>query len=397
MIYYHEVGKQMEIYILAGVRTPIGSFLGSLSRVAAPQLGACAISGTLEKSDLSAEDVDEVFMGQVLSAGQGQAPARQAALFAKVPEYVPCTTVNKVCGSGMACIILASRSLALGDNQLVLAGGMESMSQAPHFISGSRQGIRFGEGVLKDSIAWDGLRDVYTDRPMGSCAEECVERYNFSREELDSFAKESFTLAQKAQAEGVFAQEIVSVTIPGRKGKDILVDWDEGPGKANFAKMPSLRPAFISNGKITAANASTLSDGAAALLLGGSQYKARAEFKVVAYAGHAQNPTWFTTAPGEAMKKCLAKANLTSKDIDLFEINEAFAAVTIAAIKDLDLDREKVNIYGGGISLGHPIGCSGTRIVVTLMTAMKKNNARLGMASLCIGGGEGLALIIERI
>ena len=386
----------MEVYIIAGARTPGGSFLGSLSHTPAPGLGSCALSGVLTRGGLLPDKVNEVFMGQVLSAGVGQAPARQAALGAGLPESIPCTTVNKVCGSGMQTIVLGASSIQLGDNQLVLAGGMENMSLAPHFLPSSRRGIRFGEGNLKDCLLWDGLWDVYSQRSMGLCAEECVQKYNFSREEQDEFARESFKRAQTAQKEGIFDREIVPVEV--RRGKpEESVTQDDGPGKADFDKMKTLRPAFDKGGTITAANASTLGDGAAAVALGGQEYRDKASFKIVAWAGHAQNPTWFTTAPAEAMKKCLAKADLAVADIDLFEINEAFAAVTMAAVRDLELDRERVNIYGGAISLGHPLGCSGTRIVVTLMTAMQERQAQYGMASLCIGGGEGLALIIQRI
>ena len=382
----------MDVYIIAGIRTPGGSFLGPLSNTPAPRLGACALSGVIDRAKLSPEQVDEILMGQVLPAGVGQAPARQAALFAGLPESVPCTTINKVCGSGMQTIILGASSIRIGDNRLVLAGGMENMSLTPHLVPGSRQGIRFGEGQFKDSLLWDGLWDVYSERPMGNCAEECVQKYGFSREEQDEFARQSFSRAKTAQEKGIFAREIVSVKT--RRGN---VEQDDGPSKANFEKMKTLRPAFDKDGTITAANASTLSDGAAALALGGEEYRSQAKFKIVAWAGHAQNPTWFTTAPAEAMKKCLAKAKLSVSDIDLFEINEAFAAVTMAAIRELELDRERVNIHGGAISLGHPLGCSGTRIVVTLMNAMEECQSQYGMASLCIGGGEALALLIERM
>ena len=386
-----------EVYILSGCRTPIGSFLGSLSRVPAADLASCAVTETLKRAGVQGEDIDEVFMGQVLSGGCGQAPTRQAALKGGLPESVPCTGINKVCGSGLQAIVEGTRTIKLGENRLVLAGGMENMSLSPHILLNSRTGVRFGEGSpLRDTMQWDGLRDPYTDRAMGNCAEECVRKYNFSREEQDQFAKESFQRAQQAQREGSFTDEIVSVSVPARKG-EIVVEQDEGPGKVNFDKISTLRPAFEKEGTITAANASSISDGAATVLLGGEEYKDRAKFKIVSYAGHAQNPTWFTTAPVEAMKKCLAKTSLKIEEIELFEINEAFAAVTMAAICELELNRDKVNIYGGGISLGHPIGCSGTRIVVTLMTAMERKDMRYGMASLCIGGGEALAIILERM
>ncbi|MCO4795183.1 MAG: thiolase family protein [Bacteriovoracaceae bacterium] len=386
----------MSVYILGGSRTPSGSFLGSLSSVPASRLGASAIRGALEKTGIDAKEVEEVFMGHVVQAGTGQAPARQAAIFAELPHSVPCTTVNKVCGSGMKTILMGAQSIAAGDNKLVVAGGMENMSQSPHLLPGSRMGAKFGATELKDSMQWDGLWDVYSDRPMGNCAEECATKYKFTREMQDEFAISSFKRAQKAAEEGIFSSEITPVTIKGRKG-DTVVEADEGPFKANFEKIPQLRPAFDKNGSITAANASTINDGAAAVVLGGEEFKNKAKFKIVSYAGHAQDPTWFTTAPVEAMKKSLDKADLKIEDIGLFEINEAFAVVTMAAIEELKLDREKVNIYGGGVSLGHPIGCSGTRIVVTLMNAMERNSVKYGMASICIGGGEALSLILERL
>lgn len=386
----------MSVYILSGARTPSGSFLGSLSSVSAPKLGATAIKGALEKAKIDPKKVEEVFMGNVVSAGVGQAPARQAALFAELPQSTPCTTMNKVCGSGLKTIITAAQTIKAGDNNLVVAGGMENMSQAPHLLPNSRGGFKFGETKMKDAMQWDGLWDVYSDRPMGNCAEECVSKYKFTREEQDTFAIESFKRAQKAIEEGIFKSEITAVTVKGRKG-DTIVDSDEGAFKANFEKIPQLRPAFEKDGTITAANASTINDGAAAVVLGGEEYKDQAKFKIVAYANHAQDPTWFTTAPVEAMKKCFEKANLNVSDIDLFEINEAFAVVPMAAMKEFDLDHAKVNIYGGGVSLGHPIGCSGNRIVVTLMTAMENQQSKYGMASICIGGGEALALILEKM
>ena len=386
----------MAVYILSGSRTPSGSFLGSLSSVAAPELGAAAIKGALDKIGMGKEKVDEVFMGNVVQAGVGQAPARQATIFAGLPESTPATTVNKVCGSGLKTIISGAQTILAGDNEVVVAGGMENMSLAPHLIPGSRNGFKFGETTLKDSMQWDGLTDAYAKTPMGNCAEECAKKYNFTREEQDEFAINSFKRAQKAASEGIFKSEITPVVVKGRKG-DTTVEEDEGPFKANFEKMPALRPAFQKDGTITAANASTINDGAAAVVLSGDAYKDQAKFKIVSYAKHAQNPTWFTTAPVEAMKKCIDKAGMSLNDIDLFEINEAFAVVTMAAMKELELPSDKVNIYGGGVSLGHPIGCSGTRIVVTLMTALENTKGRYGMASICIGGGEALALLIERL
>lgn len=385
----------MTVYILAGARTPQGSFMGALSNVPAPRLGAVAIEAALKKAEIDKSKVDEVFMGNVVTAGVGQAPARQAAIYAGLPESTPCSTVNKVCGSGLKTIIMGAQTIAAGDNKLVVAGGMENMSLAPHLLLNSRTGIKFGDANLKDAMTHDGLTDAYQNVAMGVCAEEAAKKYT-TREEQDAFSIESFKRAQKAQADGIFNKELAAVTIKGPKG-DVVVSIDEGPGKANFEKVPMLKPAFDKNGTITAANASTINDGAAAIVLGGEEYKSQAKFKIVAYANHAQNPTWFTTAPVEAMKKALDKAKLKLEQIDLFEINEAFAVVALAAMKELKLDHSKVNIYGGGVSLGHPIGCSGTRIVVTLMNAMENKNAKYGMASICIGGGEALAMIIEKI
>lgn len=385
----------MAVYILSGARTPNGSFLGSLSNVTAPKLGAVAIEAALKKAEIEKSKVDEVFMGNVVSAGVGQAPARQAAIFAGLPDSTPCTTVNKVCGSGLKTIIMGAQTILSGDNQLVVAGGMENMSLAPHLLLNSRNGFKFGDTNLKDAMTNDGLTDAYSNVAMGVCAEEAAKKYS-NREEQDAFAIESFKRAQKAIADGIFNAEIAAVTIKGPKG-DVVVSTDEGPGKANFEKMPGLKPAFDKNGTITAANASTINDGAAAIVLGGEDFKSQAKFKILSYASHAQNPTWFTTAPVEAMKKALDKAKLNLDQIDLFEINEAFAIVALAAIKELKLDHSKVNIYGGGVSIGHPIGCSGTRIVVTLMNAMENKKSKYGMASICIGGGEALAMIIERL
>lgn len=385
----------MAVYILSGARTPSGTFMGPLSTVSAPKLGAVAIEAALKRAEISKEKVDEVFMGNVVSAGVGQAPARQAAIFAGLPESVPCTTLNKVCGSGLKAIITGAQTILAGDNKLVVAGGMENMSLAPHLLLNSRSGFKFGEAAMKDAMQWDGLWDVYSNRPMGNCAEEASAKYS-NREEQDQYAIESFKRAQAAIKAGVFKKEIAEVTIKGPKG-EVVVAEDDGPMKANFEKIPSLKPAFDKAGTITAANASTINDGAAAIVLGGEEYKAQAKFKIVSYASHAQNPTWFTTAPVEAMKKAVTKANLKLEQIDLFEINEAFAIVALAAMKELKIDHSKVNIFGGGVSLGHPIGTSGTRIVVTLMNAMEEKKSKYGMASICIGGGEALALVIERI
>lgn len=386
----------MSIYILGGARTPSGSFLGSLSTVPAPMLGATAIKGALKRSGIGPNQVDEVLMGQVVQAGSGQAPARQATIFAELPESVPSTTVNKVCGSGLKTIIMGAQTILSKDNDIVVAGGMENMSMAPHLLPNSRTGHKFGPTEMKDSMSHDGLWDVYSNQPMGNCAEECVTKNGFSREDQDKFSIDSFKKAQNAINEGIFKIEIEPVTIKSRKG-EITVDQDEGPFKANFEKIPKLRPAFLKDGTITAANASTINDGAAAIVLGSEKYKDLAKFKIISWAGHAQEPTWFTTAPISAMKKCLEKADLKISDIDFFEINEAFAVVPMVVMKDLGISQDRVNIYGGGVSLGHPIGCSGTRIVVTLMNVLEQKQAKRGMASICIGGGEALSLIIERV
>ena len=386
----------MNVYILSGARTPSGSFNGTLANVPAPQLGATAIKGAVERSGVDANKIDEVFMGNVVQAGLGQAPARQAMIYAGLPKSVGATTINKVCGSGMKTIILAAQSIKAGDNKLVVAGGMENMSAAPYFIPQGRNGYRFGDGQLKDSMQHDGLFDPYGQVAMGVYAEKCANHYSFSRKAQDDFAIESFKRAQNAIKEGIFKSEIVPVIVKNKK-EELTVLEDEGPFKVKFDKLPTLKPAFDPNGTVTAANSSTINDGAAAIVLGGEEYKNQAKFKVVAYASHSQDPEWFTTAPINAIKKCLDKAHMKKEDIDLFEINEAFAVVTMAAMKEFNLSHDKVNIYGGGVSLGHPIGCSGTRIMVTLMNAMERKNAKFGMGAICIGGGEATAMIIEKL
>jgi len=386
----------MAVYILGGSRTAIGSFMGTLSQVPAPKLGAAAIEGAVMKAGIDKNKIDEVFMGNVITAGVGQAPARQAMLFAGLPNTIPATTVGKVCGSGLQSVILGARSILTGDNQLVVAGGMENMSLAPHLLMNSRTGAKFGATEMKDSMQWDGLWDVYTNRAMGNCAEECTKKYNMTRQEQDAFAVESFKRAQISSKEGIFKDEIVAVKVPS-KGGTVDVTEDEGPFKANFEKMPGLKPAFEKDGTITAANASTINDGAAAIILGGDSFAAQAEFKILSYASNAQDPTWFTTAPVGAINKSLQKANLSLEQIDLFEINEAFSAVTMAAMKELNIPHNKVNVFGGAVAIGHPIGASGARILVTLMNAMKKKKAKYGCTAICIGGGEALSLIIERI
>ncbi|HXH32378.1 MAG TPA: thiolase family protein [Bacteriovoracaceae bacterium] len=386
----------MAVYILGGARTALGSFMGSLSTVPAPKLGAAAIEGAVLRSNIEKNKIDEVFMGNVVTAGVGQAPARQAMLAAGLPENIPATTVGKVCGSGLQSVILGARSILTGDNQVVVAGGMENMSLAPHLMMNSRTGSKFGPTEMKDSMQWDGLWDVYSDRAMGNCAEECTKKYNMTREAQDAFAIESFKRAQAASKEGFFKDEIVAVKVPS-KGGFVEVTEDDGPFKANFEKIPTLKPAFDKAGTITAANASTINDGAAAVVLAGDAYASQAEFKILGYASNAHNPTWFTTAPVEAINKSLKKANLSMDQIDLFEINEAFAAVSMAAIQECKISHAKVNVFGGAIALGHPIGASGARILVTLMNAMKKKNSKYGCVAICIGGGEALSMIIEKI
>ena len=386
----------MSVYILGSARTPVGSFLGGLSTVKASVLGGAAIKEAVKRSNVDPSKVDEVIMGQVVQAGSGQAPARQATIFSGLSESVPATTINKVCGSGMKALIMGAQSIKAGDNNLVVTGGMENMSLAPHLLPNGRSGVKFGEAKIQDSMQWDGLWDVYSDQPMGNCAELCVEKYGITREEMDEYAKNSFMRAQKAQATGVFASEITPVELKGRKGS-ITVEEDEGPSKVRFDKIPNLRPAFKKDGTITAANASSINDGGASIVLGGEEYADQAEFKVLSYASHAHAPEWFTTAPIEATKKCLDKAGLKINDIDLFEINEAFAVVALASIKELELEMSKVNIYGSAISLGHPIGVSGARIIISLMTGLKREQKRYGLASICIGGGEALSVIIERM
>jgi acetyl-CoA C-acetyltransferase len=386
----------MSVYILSGARTAIGSFMGSLSQVPATKLGATAIEGAIQKANIEKNKVDEVFMGNVVTSGVGQAPARQALLGAGLPESVPATTVGKVCGSGLQAIILGARSIMTGENQLVVAGGMENMSLAPHILMNSRNGFKFGNTEMKDSMQWDGLWDVYTNRAMGNCAEECTKKYKMSREEQDAFAVESFKRAQASVKEGLFKDEIVAVKVSSKSGV-IEISEDEGPFKANFEKMPGLKPAFEKDGTITAANASTINDGAAAVVLAGDAFASQADFKILGFSSHAQNPTWFSTAPVEAIHKCLKKTGLEIHQIDLFEINEAFAAVTMAAMKECQIPHSKVNVLGGAVAMGHPIGASGARIMVTLMNAMKKKKAKYGCVAICIGGGEALSMIIERI
>tara|TARA_B100001248_G_scaffold40039_1_gene25575 strand:+ start:1225 stop:2397 length:1173 start_codon:yes stop_codon:yes gene_type:complete len=386
-------------YILAASRTPVGGFNGSLASLSSAKLGSIAIKKALEKAAIEAKDVEEVIMGNVLTAGVGQAPARQAAIGAGIPTSAACMTINKVCGSGLKSIMLANDGLRLGDYSLAVAGGQENMSQAPHLLPNFRMGYRMGHSKVIDSMIQDGLWDPYNDFHMGNAAETCVKENQISREEQDAFAIESFKRAQKAQQEGHFQEEIAPVTIASRKG-DITVDQDEDIFKLKEDKVASLRPAFDKEGSITAVNASNISDGAAAVVLACEDYvKKHAKkplAKIVAQATFSQDPLWFTTAPVGAIKKVLEKANMQVSDIDLWEINEAFAAVTMVAMKELSIPHEKVNVEGGAVSIGHPIGASGARILTTLIHSLKNRDKQYGLATLCIGGGEAVAMIIER-
>ncbi len=389
-----------DTFIISAKRTPVGSFQGQLSSVTAPQLGANAIQSALESAKIPAEAIQECIMGQVLTAGSGQAPARQAAIHSGLPTSVPCMTINKVCGSGLKAVMLASDSIALGRTQAAVAGGQENMSLAPHLLQKSRAGFRMGDVKMSDSMIMDGLWDPYNNFHMGMAAELCVKEYKTSREEQDNFAIESYKKAQLAQEKGYFSNELSSVEVKSRKASTII-DSDEEPTKAKFDKIPALRPAFEKEGTITAANASKINDGAAALVLANEEkvkeHGLQPMAKIVAQATFAHDPKWFTTAPVGAMKKALAMANLTANDIDLYEINEAFSVVTMAAMKDLKISDNKVNINGGAVAIGHPIGASGARIFTTLIHSLHTYDKKFGLATLCIGGGEAVAVIVERV
>jgi acetyl-CoA C-acetyltransferase len=389
-----------EVYIVSAVRTPIGSFMGGLSSVSATQLGSVAIKGAIEKSGLDFATVDEVFMGNVLQAGVGQAPARQAALGAGLSNNVPCTTVNKVCASGMKAIMLGAQSILCGDNHIVVVGGMESMSQTPHYLDG-RNGTKFGNISMLDGISKDGLLDVYSKVPMGNCAELCAKEHNISREDQDNFAITSYQRAADAWEKGKFNDEVVPVSVPQRKGDPKIVSKDEEFTNVVLEKIPGLRPAFDKEGTITAANASTINDGASALLLASKEaiekYNLTPIAKLVSYADAAQSPEWFTTAPSLAVPKALEKAGMAISDIDYWELNQAFSVVGIANTKILGLNPAKVDVNGGAVALGHPLGNSGSRIIVTLINVLKQNNGRYGGAAICNGGGGASAMIIENI
>lgn len=389
-----------EVVIVSAVRTPIGSFGGSLSGFSGPQLGGFAIKAAVEKAGIKPGDIQEVYMGNVLSANLGQAPATQAAKFAGLPD-VPSTTVNKVCASGTKAIMLAAQSIALGQNDIVLAGGMESMSNVPYYLDKARNGYRLGHGQLTDGLVKDGLWDVYNDYHMGSAAELCAAECSISREEQDAFAISSYKRSQAAQNEGKFAAEVIAIEVKDRKGDITLIDKDEEPFAVKFDKIPGLKPVFKKDGTVTAANASTLNDGAAALILMSAdkakELGLKPLAKILAYADAQQAPEWFTTAPAKAIPLALQRAGKSLSDVDYFEINEAFSVVSLANNKELGLNGEKVNVNGGAVSLGHPLGASGARIVVTLLSVLAQNNGKIGVAGICNGGGGASALVIERL
>ena len=394
------MSKLNDVVIVSAKRTPIGSFQGVFSDFSAPKLGAQVIKSLIEETNIQPTAIDEVIMGNVLSAGQGQAPARQAALGSGLPNSVECLTINKMCGSGLKAVMLASQAIQAGDAEIIIAGGMENMSQAPYLLPKARSGYRLGNGEFIDSIIKDGLWDAYNDKHMGTCAEMCVNKNSFSREDLDNFAKISYDRAIYAQENNLFDKEIVPVTVSSRKSVDQIINNDEEPSRVNFKKMPLLKPVFENNGTITAANASKINDGASALMLMTREKANSLGLKplvsIIAQASAAHEPEWFTTAPLKAISSLLKKGKLSSNEIDLWEINEAFGPVVMAAIKEYNLDHNKVNIHGGAIALGHPIGCSGARILTTLIHAMIKREARTGVATLCIGGGEASAILVRR-
>ncbi|WP_299126896.1 acetyl-CoA C-acyltransferase [uncultured Winogradskyella sp.] len=388
-----------DVVIVSAVRTPIGSFLGDLSSIPAPKLGATAIKGALDKINLKPEMVDEVLMGNVVQAGTGQAPARQAAIYAGIPNTVPCTTVNKVCASGMKAVMQAAQAIKLGDADIVVAGGMENMSAIPHYYH-ARSSTKFGSVTLEDGMQRDGLVDAYDKNAMGVCADACAVEYNFSREDQDAFAIQSYERSKAAWDAGKFTDEIVPVNVPQRRGDDLIIDRDQEYTNVKMEKIPALRPAFTKEGTVTAANASTINDGAAAIVLMSREKAEELGLKPIAsiksYADAAQDPKWFTTAPAKALPKALTKANIEIDDVDYFEFNEAFSIVGLANMKILGLNDTKVNVNGGAVSLGHPLGCSGARILVTLIHVLHQNNAKIGAAAICNGGGGASAMVLER-
>jgi acetyl-CoA C-acetyltransferase len=389
-----------EVFIVSAVRTPMGKFMGGLSTVSATKLGATAIKGAMEKANIDAAHINEVFMGNVLQANLGQAPARQAAIFAGLSEMTPCTTVNKVCASGMKSLSLAAQSIIAGDNDIVVAGGMENMSAVPHYMN-ARNGVKLGDLKLADGMIKDGLTDVYNQVHMGNCADECATEYNFSREDQDNFAISSYEKAATAWKEGKFKEEVVPVAVPQRRGDDIIINEDEEYTNIKMEKVPNLRPAFSKDGSVTAANASTLNDGASALILASKEavekHGLKPIAKIVSYTDAAQDSKWFTTAPAKALPIAIGKAGLTNDDIDFWELNEAFSVVGLANIKLLGIDADKVDVNGGAVALGHPLGSSGSRIIVTLINVLKQNGGKYGAAGICNGGGGASAMVIENI
>lgn len=388
-----------KVVIVSAVRTPIGSFMGSLSSVPAPKLGSIAIKGALEKINLKPEQIEEVLMGNVVQAGTGQAPARQAAIYAGIPNTVPCTTINKVCASGMKAIMQAAQSIALGENSIVIAGGMENMSLIPHYTY-MRNGVKFGPATLVDGMQKDGLVDAYDQNAMGVCADACATEHNFSREEQDAYAIQSYNRSAEAWKAGKFANEVVPVEVPQRRGEPIIVSEDEEYTNVKMEKIPALRPAFTKDGTVTAANASTINDGAAAVVLMSADKASELNLTPLAtikgYADAAHEPEWFTTAPAKALPKALDRAGVPMEDIEFFEFNEAFSVVGLANMKLLGLQDSNVNVNGGAVSLGHPLGCSGARITITLLNILEQNNAKFGAAAICNGGGGASAIVLER-
>jgi acetyl-CoA C-acetyltransferase len=389
-----------EAVIVSVARTPIGSFLGSLANISAPKLGAIAIKGALSKINLDPNLVDEVYMGNVVSAGLGQAPAKQAAIFAGIPNTVPCTTINKVCSSGMKSIMLAAQAIQLGDAEIIVAGGMENMSSIPHYMNG-RSSTKLGNIQVSDGLLVDGLTDVYDQQHMGTCGDLCAKEYGFSREEQDNFAINSYKKSAEAWSKGYFKNEVVPVEIPQRKGDPIIFSEDEEYKNVNFDRIPSLRPVFSKDGTVTAANASTLNDGAAALVIMSAdkakELNIKPLAKILGFADASQEPKWFTTAPAKALPKALEKANISIKNVDYFELNEAFSIVGLANMKILNLDPTKVNVNGGAVSLGHPLGMSGARIVIALTSILEQKQGSIGAAGICNGGGGASAIIIKKL
>lgn len=390
-----------EVYIVSAVRTPLGSFGGKLSGLTAIELGSIAIKGALKKAGVEPKEVQEVMMGNVISANLGQAPARQAAIGAGIGYHVPCTTINKVCSSGMKAVMFAAQSIMTGQNDLVVAGGMESMSNVPYYVPKARFGYKYGNAELVDGLVKDGLFEVYYKFPMGNCADNTAREMNISREDQDDYAIQSYTRSAEAWKSGAFKDEVVAVEITGRKGENIIVDEDEEFKNVVFEKIPSLRPVFEKDGTVTAANASTMNDGASALVLASKEKIQELGLtpiaKIRGFADAAQDPLWFTTAPALAIPKAIKNAGITERDVDFYEINEAFAAVAIANQRQLNLDNDKLNVYGGAVSLGHPLGASGARIITTLNSVLHQKNGKIGVAGICNGGGGASAIVIEKI